>query len=90
MLGRVTGDPRHWRDRAAHMRALALTMKDPEVIILMTDLAADYEKLAERAAAKMAGKSPPRTDRQSTDDDECALILCPLASRGSNQFTATV
>ena len=46
----------------------ALTMKDPEVIILMTDLAADYEKLAERAAAKMAGKSPPRTDRQSTDD----------------------
>jgi hypothetical protein len=68
MLGRVTGDPQHWRDRAAHMRALALTMKDPEVIILMTDLAADYEKLAERAAAKMAGKSPPRTDRQSTDD----------------------
>ena len=66
MLGRVTGDPQHWRDRAAHMRALALTMKDPEVIILMTDLA--YEKLAERAAAKMAGKSPPRTDRQSTDD----------------------
>jgi hypothetical protein len=36
------------------MRALALTMKDPEVIILMTDLAAHYEKLADRAAAKMA------------------------------------
>jgi hypothetical protein len=44
MPGRVTGDPQHWRDRAAQMRALALTMKDPEVIILMTDLAADYEK----------------------------------------------
>jgi hypothetical protein len=29
-------------------------MKDPEVIILMTDLAADYEKLADRAAARMA------------------------------------
>jgi hypothetical protein len=25
------------------MRALALTMDDPEVVILMTDLAADYE-----------------------------------------------
>jgi hypothetical protein len=38
-------------------------MKDPEVITLMTGLAADYEKLAERAAAKMAEKSPPRTNR---------------------------
>ena len=41
------------------MRALALTMKDPEIIILMTDLAADYEKLADRAAAK-TGKRPPK------------------------------
>ena len=45
MPGRITGDPQHWRDRAAQMRALALTMKDPEIIILMTDLAVDYEKL---------------------------------------------
>ena len=37
------------------MRALALTMKDPEVAILMTDLAADFHKLADRVAAK---KSP--------------------------------
>jgi hypothetical protein len=29
-------------------------MKDPEIIILMTDLAADYEKLGDRAAAKTA------------------------------------
>jgi hypothetical protein len=36
------------------MRALALTMKDAEAIILMTDLAADYDKLADRAAAKTA------------------------------------
>jgi hypothetical protein len=35
MPGRVTGDPQHWRDRAAQMRALALTMKDPEIIILI-------------------------------------------------------
>ena len=52
MPGRVTWDPQHWRDRAAQMRALALTMKDTEIIILMTDLAADYEKLADRTAAK--------------------------------------
>ena len=54
MPGRVTGDPQHWLDRAAQMRALAITMKDPEVMILMTDLAADYEELADR------GESGPR------------------------------
>jgi hypothetical protein len=59
MPGRVTWDPQHWRDRAAQMRALALTMKDTEIIILMTDLAADYEKLADRTAAK-TGKRPPK------------------------------
>ena len=54
MPGRVTGDPQRWRDRAAQMRALAITMKNSEVIILMTDLAADYEELADRAAARTA------------------------------------
>ena len=42
------------------MRALALTMDDPEVVILMTDLAADYEKLADRVAAKKSPASPPQ------------------------------
>jgi hypothetical protein len=50
------------------MRALALMMKDPEVITLMTDLAADYEKLADRAAAK-AAKSPPSSGGWSSADD---------------------
>jgi hypothetical protein len=35
--------------RAAKMRALALTMEDQETIILMNDLADDYDRLAERA-----------------------------------------
>jgi hypothetical protein len=51
-----TNDPQHWRDRAAQMRALALTMGDTDAAILMRDLAADYDKLAERAAIR-AGKS---------------------------------
>ena len=29
---RNVGNPNHWRDRAAQMRALALTMKDPEIV----------------------------------------------------------
>jgi hypothetical protein len=66
MPGRVTGDPQHWRDRAAQMRALALTMKDPEIIILMTDLAADYEKLADRVAK--TARLPSGRGRSSADD----------------------
>jgi hypothetical protein len=54
---RRTNDPKHWRDRAAQMRALALTMTDSETTILMNDLAADYDKLADRAAIKANGKS---------------------------------
>jgi hypothetical protein len=55
---RNTNDPNHWRDRAAQMRALALTMKDPETVILMNDLADDYDRLADRAAIKASGKKP--------------------------------
>jgi len=56
---RRTNDPKHWRDRAAQKRALALTMTDSETSILMNDLAADYDKLADRAAIKANGKKPP-------------------------------
>jgi hypothetical protein len=58
-MPRNTNDPNHWRDRAAQMRALALTMKDPETVILMNDLAADYDKLADRATLKANGKKSP-------------------------------
>jgi hypothetical protein len=55
----ITNDPNHWRDRAAKMRELARTMTDAQSAILMNDLAADYDKLAERAAIKANGKKPP-------------------------------
>jgi hypothetical protein len=51
-------DPQHWRERAAQMRALALKMGETEAAILMRDLAADYEKLAERAEIRTKGKKP--------------------------------
>jgi hypothetical protein len=44
--------PKHWRDRAAEMHALAETMKDAETISVMRRLADDYEKLAHRAEAR--------------------------------------
>jgi hypothetical protein len=43
-------------DRAAQMQALALTMKDPEIVILMNDLADDHDRLADKAAN---GRKPP-------------------------------
>jgi hypothetical protein len=47
-------DPKHWRDRAAAMRALAATMKDAEAIAIMYRLADDYDKLANRTAQRQA------------------------------------
>jgi hypothetical protein len=53
-----TNDPEHWRERAAQMRALAVKMGDAEAAVLMRDLAADYEKLAERAQIRTKGNKP--------------------------------
>src|SRR5262249_53766381 len=40
---------RHWRDRAAEMSVLSFEMKDFEARTLMSKLANDYDKLADRA-----------------------------------------
>jgi hypothetical protein len=48
-----------WRNRAAKMRALAGTMVDSNAAVLLTDLAAHYDELAENAALKANGKKPP-------------------------------
>ena len=41
-------DYKHWRDRAAEMRALSDTMTDAETVAIMLRLADDYDKLADR------------------------------------------
>jgi hypothetical protein len=46
--------PRHWHDRAAAMRALASTKNDAETVAIMSRLADDYDKPAERAAQRQA------------------------------------
>jgi hypothetical protein len=52
-------DSKHWRERAAEMRALSDAMKDIEAASIMRRLADDYDKLAERADVRNNGGVPP-------------------------------
>ena len=58
MSARKTNDPERWHKRAAQMRSLAIKMAGSDAAILMTDLADDYDRLAERAASRVNGKKP--------------------------------
>jgi hypothetical protein len=49
----MTGNPKHWRDRAARMQALAVKMAGSPAAILMNDLAIHYDNLANQAALKV-------------------------------------
>ena len=53
-----TNNSQHWRERAAQMRLLAIKMAGSQAAILINDLAADHEKLAERAEIKANWKKP--------------------------------
>ena len=46
-------DPKHWRNRAAEARAIAVQMTDPHTKATMLTIAQDYEKLAERAEQRV-------------------------------------
>ena len=51
-------NPKHWRSRAVEMRALAIVMKDVETQAIMARLADEYDKLADRAQARIDGSTP--------------------------------
>ena len=51
-------DPAHWRNRAEEARTLAEQMNDEVSKQMMLAIAADYEKLAERATLRAQGGSP--------------------------------
>jgi hypothetical protein len=49
-------NPKHWLDRAKEARALAEQMDDPEAKSTMLKNADDYERLAQRAEERAAGR----------------------------------
>jgi hypothetical protein len=45
-------DPEHWRQQADEARAIARQLPNPESKAVMMRIAADYDRLAERARAR--------------------------------------
>jgi hypothetical protein len=50
-------DPQHWRRRAEEARTVAEQLADPEAKRTMARIAADYERLAERAELRARKES---------------------------------
>jgi hypothetical protein len=57
MASSPINDPKHWRQRAQELRALAAVLKG-EAKETMLRTARDYDKLAERAALRADGQQP--------------------------------
>jgi len=51
-------DPKHWLGRAKEARALAEQIADPAIKRTMLKNAEDYERLAQRAQERAAGRWP--------------------------------
>jgi hypothetical protein len=60
----TVGEPEHWRERAAAMRALTIGMKNSDALAIMLKLADDYDKLADRAEKRNSKKTTSPHDQQ--------------------------
>ena len=65
MPSRHVNDAQHWRERAAHMRALSLMMSDVEAQAIMQRLANDHDKLADRAATRVGTDNIPKPSNKN-------------------------
>jgi hypothetical protein len=69
MLWRKINDPKHWRNRAAAMRAVANRANDEQTIAIMNRLASDYDKLADRATQLRQAQTPITVPRNKPVSD---------------------
>ena len=58
-MANLVNDPAHWAERAATMRRFAEQTQQESVRQAMLRVAADYDKLAERATARSSGRRAP-------------------------------
>jgi len=59
---RLLNDAAHWRDRAEEARVRAEQFSDPQARRMMLDIAAEYERLAERAERRRLREKGERGD----------------------------
>jgi hypothetical protein len=65
MASSRVNDAQHWRERAAHMRALSLMMHDVQAQAIMRRLADDYDELADRAATRVGTGNIPKPSNKN-------------------------
>jgi hypothetical protein len=51
-------DPDYWRRRAEEARTIAEQMENPEAKQTMLEIAAGYDRMAQRAAERIAAEKP--------------------------------
>jgi hypothetical protein len=74
-------DSKHWRDRAAEMRALSNMMKDVEAAAIMLRLADDYDKLAHRADMRSNGGMPRAEYKKPQPERDLAGAKLVMSTR---------